>query len=270
VTFAYLETDSGTERIRRRLTALWDYPKYGAPFKKAAAISLQKSGSRIRPSSTRSVADGGAGSVARSQHVVGGRTVALSILAVCEDGGGGPMVYAHVRQRVGLAGIPVRDVATRRPYDHLKWIKFSSAHGRTMAQDSSTAAYPSRRRRRPAARGESQPEGLLSPVGTDQSADRWSTSGPTTDWDRREVSATAIRRHAVWLGTDRRNRILLPGSGDPNTRGSMPPSSGCSTTSMRRTASSATRARALFPDRQQRSAGRVSPSIRAIRNRRMG
>src|SRR3954465_10037947 len=34
VTFAYLEQIPERERIRRRLTELWDYPKYGAPFKK--------------------------------------------------------------------------------------------------------------------------------------------------------------------------------------------------------------------------------------------
>ena len=34
VTFGYLEQIPERERIRRRLTELWDYPKYGAPFKK--------------------------------------------------------------------------------------------------------------------------------------------------------------------------------------------------------------------------------------------
>src|SRR3989475_6489570 len=34
VTFAYLEQIPERAQIHRRLTALWDYPKYGAPFKK--------------------------------------------------------------------------------------------------------------------------------------------------------------------------------------------------------------------------------------------
>src|SRR5216684_3610604 len=34
VTFGYLEQIPERERIRKRLTELWDYPKYGAPFKK--------------------------------------------------------------------------------------------------------------------------------------------------------------------------------------------------------------------------------------------
>src|SRR5256714_12781272 len=34
ITFSYLERIPERERIRRRLTELWDYPKYGAPFKK--------------------------------------------------------------------------------------------------------------------------------------------------------------------------------------------------------------------------------------------
>jgi len=33
VTFAYLESIPDRERIRRRLTELWDYEKFGSPFK---------------------------------------------------------------------------------------------------------------------------------------------------------------------------------------------------------------------------------------------
>src|SRR5216117_769557 len=41
VTFAYLEQIPERERIRRRLTELWDYPKYGAPFKKGGSTSAR-------------------------------------------------------------------------------------------------------------------------------------------------------------------------------------------------------------------------------------
>src|SRR5712692_10508653 len=34
VTFAYLATIPERDVIRRRLTAVWDYPRYGTPFKK--------------------------------------------------------------------------------------------------------------------------------------------------------------------------------------------------------------------------------------------
>ncbi len=34
VTFAYLATIPQRDAIRRRLTALWDYPRFGTPFKK--------------------------------------------------------------------------------------------------------------------------------------------------------------------------------------------------------------------------------------------
>src|SRR5437667_382672 len=49
VTFAYLERIPERERIRRRLTELWDYPKYGAPFKKGGRYFFFKNSGLQNP-----------------------------------------------------------------------------------------------------------------------------------------------------------------------------------------------------------------------------
>jgi len=92
--------DSGTRAHPPPADALWDYPKYGAPSRRAPLFSSSK----LRPPESGGalhavVADGGAGSVARSQHVVADGTVALSILAFAEDGR--TMVYAPPQRSTG-------------------------------------------------------------------------------------------------------------------------------------------------------------------------
>jgi prolyl oligopeptidase len=43
VSFAYLEAIPARERIKERLTQLWDYEKYGVPFKKGERYFYFKS-----------------------------------------------------------------------------------------------------------------------------------------------------------------------------------------------------------------------------------
>ena len=42
VTFAYLEQITERTKIRERLTALWNHPRYGAPFKKGGRYFFYK------------------------------------------------------------------------------------------------------------------------------------------------------------------------------------------------------------------------------------
>src|SRR5437773_9197811 len=128
VTFAYLEQIPERERIRRRLTELWDYPKYGAPFKKGGRYFFFKNSGLQNQSVLYTQ-----GSLIAEPEVLldpntlsADGTVALSILAFAEDGR--TMVYGTSGSGSDWQEFRVRDVAARqdRP-DHLKWIKFSSA-----------------------------------------------------------------------------------------------------------------------------------------------
>ena len=219
VTFAYLEQIPERERIRRRLTELWDYPKYGAPFKKGGRYfffknaGLQNQAVLYTQDSLTAEPD----VLLDPNTLSADGTVALSILAFAEDGK--TMVYGTSGSGSDWQEFRVRDVATKRDRpDHLKWIKFSSAAWTHDGAGFFYSRYPE-----PAA----GVDPLLSvnrnqkvyyhALGTDQSADRLIYERPDhPDWGFGvEVSADGrYAVYAVWLGTDRRNRVYYQDLGD--------------------------------------------------------
>ncbi len=142
VTFAYLEQLPERERIHRRLTELWDYPKYGAPFKKGGRYFFFKNSGLQNQSvlyTQRSLAAEPEVLLDPNTLSADG-TVALSILAFAEDGK--TMVYGTSGSGSDWQEFRVRDVATHqdRP-DHLKWIKFDRRN-RIYYQDFGRPAHP--------------------------------------------------------------------------------------------------------------------------------
>src|SRR5438309_5212550 len=128
VTFAYLEQIPERERIRKRLTELWDYPKYGAPFKKGSRYFFFKNSGLQNQSVlyTQSSLTAEPQVLLDPNTLSADGTVALSILAFAEDGR--TMVYGTSGSGSDWQEFRVRDVATRQDRsDHLQWIKFSSA-----------------------------------------------------------------------------------------------------------------------------------------------
>jgi len=220
VTFAYLERIPERERIRRRLTALWDYPKYGAPFKKGGRYFFFKnSGLQNQAVLYTQASLTAAPEVLLDPNTLSADgTVALSILAFAEDGR--TMVYGTSGSGSDWQEFRVRDVATRQDHsDHLKWIKFSSAAWTHDGAGFFYSRYPE-----PAAGADPLLEVnhnqkvYYHRLGTDQSADRLVYERPDhPDWGFGvEVSADGrYAVYAVWLGTDRRNRIYYQDLGDP-------------------------------------------------------
>jgi prolyl oligopeptidase len=220
VTFAYLEQIPERERIRRRLTELWDYPKYGAPFKKGGRYFFFKNSGL----QNQSVLYSQASLTAEPQVLLDPNTlsadgtVALSILAFAEDGR--TLVYGTSGSGSDWQEFRVRDVATRQDRsDHLKWIKFSSAAWTHDGAGFFYSRYPE-----PAAGADAlldvnrNQKVYYHKLGTDQSADRLVYERPDhPDWGF-SVEVTADGRYAVytvWLGTDRRNRAYYQDLGDP-------------------------------------------------------
>ena len=220
VTFAYLEQISERERIRRRLTELWDYPKYGAPFKKGGRYFFFKNSGLQNQSVlfTQSSLTAEPEVLLDPNTLSSDGTVALSILAFAEDGR--TMVYGTSGSGSDWQEFRVRDVATRqdRP-DHLRWIKFSSAAWTHDGAGFFYSRYPE-----PAAGADPLLEVnhnqkvYYHKLGTDQSADRLIYERPDhPDWGF-GVEVSADGRYAVytvWLGTDRRNRIYYQDLADP-------------------------------------------------------
>jgi prolyl oligopeptidase len=220
VTFAYLERIPQRERIRRRLTELWDYPKYGAPFKKGGRYFFFKNSGL----QNQSVLYSQTSLTAEPQVLLDPNTlsadgtVALSILAFAEDGR--TMVYGTSGSGSDWQEFRVRDVATRQDRrDHLKWIKFSSASWTHDGAGFFYSRYPE-----PAAGADAlldvnrNQKVYYHRLGTDQSADRLIYERPDhPDWGF-SVEVSADGRYAVytvWLGTDRRNRVYYQDLGDP-------------------------------------------------------
>ena len=220
VTFGYLERIPERERIRRRLTELWDYPKYGAPFKKGGRYFFFKnSGLQNQAVLYTQASLTAAPEVLLDPNTLSADgTVALSILAFAEDGR--TMVYGTSGSGSDWQEFRVRDVATRQDHsDHLTWIKFSSAAWTHDGAGFFYSRYPE-----PAAGADPLLElnhnqkVYYHKLGTDQSADRLIYERPDhPDWGFGvEVSADGrYAVYAVWLGTDRRNRIYYQDLGDP-------------------------------------------------------
>ncbi len=127
-TFAFLEAIPARERIRARLTALWDYEKYGAPFKEGGRYFFFKNDGLQNQSVlyTQESLDTGPRLLLDPNTLSADGTVALSNLAVSEDG-------ALLAYGLSTAGSDwqewrVREVATGADRaDHLRWVKFSGA-----------------------------------------------------------------------------------------------------------------------------------------------
>jgi len=220
VTFAYLEQIPERERIRRRLTELWDYPKYGAPFKKGGRYFFFKNSGLQNQSVlyTQSSLTAEPEVLLDPNTLSADGTVALSILAFAEDGK--TMVYGTSGSGSDWQEFRVRDVATRqdRP-DHLKWIKFSSAAWTHDGAGFFYSRYPEPTAGTdPLLEVNHNQKVYYHKLGTDQSADRLVYERPDhPDWGF-GVEVSADGRYAVytvWLGTDRRNRIYYQDIGDP-------------------------------------------------------
>jgi prolyl oligopeptidase len=220
VTFAFLEQIPQRASIRRRLTELWDYPKYGAPFKKGGRYFFFKNSGLQNQSVlyTQRSLTAQPDVLLDPNTLSADGTVALSTLALSEDGR--LLVYGTSASGSDWQEFRVRDVATRGDRaDHLRWIKFSGAAWTHDGAGFFYSRYPE-----PAAGGG---DALLAVnrnqrvyyhrLGTDQSADRVIYERPDQpDWGfAADVSADG--RYlvlTVWLGTDRRNRTYYADLGN--------------------------------------------------------
>lgn len=220
VTFGYLEQIPERERIRRRLTELWDYPKYGAPFKKGSRYFFFKnSGLQNQTVLFTQVSLTAPPDVLLDPNTLSADgTVALTTAAVSEDGG--LLVYGTSASGSDWQEFRVRDVASRQDRsDHLQWIKFSGAAWTHDGAGFFYSRYP-----QPAPGTDSltavnhNQAVYYHRLGTDQSADRLIYERPDhPDWGF-AVGVSEDGRYAVysvWLGTDRRNRVYYQDLGDP-------------------------------------------------------
>lgn len=218
VTFAFLEKIPERKALEQRLTAIWDYPRFGTPFKEGGRYFFSKNDGLQNQAvlyTQRSLA-GAPATLLDPNTLSEDGTVALSGLAVSRDGR--YLAYSTSASGSDWQEFRVRDIATARDLpDHLRWVKFSGASWTKDGSGFFYSRYPT-----PSADsmvGQNRFQKLYyHVVGTDQAQDPLVFEQP--DEPDRGVSAdvTEDGRYAmlgIWLGTDSRNRVYYMDLGDP-------------------------------------------------------
>src|SRR2546427_2751949 len=218
VTDAYLAQIGERDGIRRRLTALWNYPRYGPPFKKAGRYfffkndGLQNQSVLYRQASRAAEPDVLLDPNTFSQD----GTVALATLALSEDGR--QLAYGTAASGSDWVEFRVRDVESGRDRpDHVKWGKFSDASWTPDRAGFLYSRYPEPAGENPLLAENRFQKLYYHRLGTDQSQDVLVYERPDhPDWGV-AAEVTHDGRYAilaVWPGPDRRNRVYYLGLRD--------------------------------------------------------
>ena len=128
VTFSYLNEIPAREKIKQRLTKLWDYEKYGTPFKEGESYFYFKNDGLQNQSVlyTLPTLESEPRVLLDPNQLSEDGTVALSGISISENGQ--LLAYGLSSSGSDWQEWKVRDIATGEDLqDHLQWIKFSSA-----------------------------------------------------------------------------------------------------------------------------------------------
>ena len=212
VTLAYLHKIPGRDAIQSRLTKLWNFERYGVPFKEGGRYFYTRNDGLQNQSVLYTVE-----SLAAAPRVLldpntlsKDGTVALAGMAVSDDGN--LLAYGLAASGSDWNEWKVRDVRTGQDLaDHLQWVKFSGA---SWKKDGSGFFYSRYDAPKPGdtLKGVNKFQKLyFHRIGTEQSAD-------TLIYERKDQPdwgfAGAVTEDGRWLiitgsqGTDPKNRVL--------------------------------------------------------------
>lgn len=220
VTFGFLRDIPGRERINKRLTALWNYERFGLPYKQGGHYFYSHN-TGLQNQNVIYVADALDAEprvLLNPNDLSDDGTISLSTYSISEDGR--HMAYGLSSGGSDWIEFHVRDVATGNDLeDHVKWVKFSGA---SWMKDGSGFFYSRY----------DEPEGhelasvnyfqklYFHRIGTPQSQDALIYERP----DKKEWgfggSVTEDGRYLVisnWEGTERKNRILYKDLSQPES-----------------------------------------------------
>ncbi|MEH2391484.1 MAG: prolyl oligopeptidase family serine peptidase [Nostoc sp.] len=228
VTFGYLSEIPTRERIKQRLTKLWDYEKYGIPFKEGESLpdgSTERyfyfKNDGLQNQSvlyTLKTLDDQPKVLLDPNKLSEDGTVALSGLSISEDGK--LLAYGLSASGSDWQEWKVRDVETGEDLqDHLKWIKFSGASWTHDNQGFFYSRYdqPNEKTQLEDVNyyqklyyhqlGKPQSEDILIYHRPDQK--EWGFSGGVTE----DGTYLII---SIWLGTDSKNLVFYKDLTNPN------------------------------------------------------
>ncbi|MBW4679440.1 MAG: prolyl oligopeptidase family serine peptidase [Microcoleus vaginatus WJT46-NPBG5] len=222
VTFSYLEQIPAREKIKQRLTQLWDYEKYSIPFKKNNRYFYFKNDGLQNQSVlyTLTSLDGEPRLLLDPNKLSEDGTVALSGLSISEDGQF--LAYGLSSSGSDWQEWKVRDIETGNDLsDHLKWIKFSGASWTHDAQGFFYSRYDEPNEKTQLEDVNYYQKLFYHRLGTSQSEDvliyerpdekEWGFAGGVTEDGKYLVIS-------VWRGTDPKNLIFYKDLTNPDSQ----------------------------------------------------
>jgi prolyl oligopeptidase len=219
VTFGYLEAIPERERIRERLTELWDYERYGTPFKEGGRYFFYKNDGLQNQSVLymQSSLDAEPVVALDPNRFSEDGTVALRTLSFTEDAS--LMVYGTSASGSDWQEFFVRDVEAGRDLtDHLSWVKFSGASWTHDGAGFFYGRYPEPSEGETFEGTNRNMKLYYHRVGTPQSEDQLIYERPDQpDWGLGAFVNDDGRYAIMYVsqGTDERNRIYYVDLGDP-------------------------------------------------------
>jgi prolyl oligopeptidase len=211
VTFAYLESLPQREPLRQRLTELWNYPRYGAPFKRGGKYlffkndGLQNQSVLYKQASLDAEPEVLLDPNLLSEH----GTAALSMLALSEDGRW--LAYGVASSGSDWQEFRVRNVETATDTaDHLMWIKFTGAAWTHDDNGFFYGRFPEPEADEPQGGMNRDQKVYYHQLGTPQSDDRLVYERPDQPEWIYDIDVSNDGRYAVFHimeGTDERNRL---------------------------------------------------------------
>ena len=218
VTFSYLEGLPQRDRLKSRLTELWNYERYGAPFKKGGRYFFFKNDGLQNQSVLYEQATLAAEpAVLLDPNTLSETgTAALSTLELSEDGK--RLVYGVATSGSDWQEFRVRDVDTARDLDdHIQWVKFSGASWTHDSAGFFYSRYPEPKQDEAQGGVNRNQKVYHHKLGTSQSEDKLIYERPDEpEWGFNATVSDAGNYviFDVSHGTDERNRVYYLALGD--------------------------------------------------------
>ncbi|MBS3030424.1 MAG: S9 family peptidase [Dolichospermum sp. DET50] len=222
VTFSYLNEIPIREKIKQRLTKLWDYEKYGTPFKEGESYFYFKNDGLQNQSVlyTLPSLEAEPRVLLDPNQLSADGTIALSGISISENGQ--LLAYGLSSSGSDWQEWKVRDIATGEDrQDHLQWIKFSSASWTHDHQGFFYSRYDEPNEKTKLEDVNYYQKLYYHQLGTPQSADiliyhrpdekEWGFGGSVTEDGRYLIIS-------IWLGTDSKNLVFYKDITNPNSQ----------------------------------------------------
>ncbi|MEH2161940.1 MAG: prolyl oligopeptidase family serine peptidase [Nostoc sp.] len=220
ITFGYLSEIPAREKIKQRLTKLWDYEKYGIPFKEGERYFYFKNDGLQNQSVlyTLKTLEGEPKVLLDPNKLSEDGTVALSGLSISEDGK--LLAYGLSTSGSDWQEWKVRDVETGEDLqDHLKWIKFSGVSWTDDHQGFFYSRYDEPNEKTQLEDVNYYQKLYYHQLGTSQSEDvliyhrpdqkEWGFGGGVTENGHYLIIS-------IWLGSDSKNLVFFKDLTNPN------------------------------------------------------